>query len=246
MSRKVTLCLPYYMNKGMLAKYLNCIEAMQIGVREGLAVIVVDDGSPDGDATGREIGCPLSIYKIGVDIRWNQDAARNIAAHHAETPWLLLTDIDHLVPVETFAMILETKLRKSTVYRFSRETLEQNGETTRYKPHPNSWLMTKALYTAIGGYDERFAGYYGTDSDFRNRVNKAAYEVKILPEVIIRVPRTVLPDASTTTYQRKAPEDGPNIARINYERSIHIAHCAQRGMPWRPLNRRFPYKQIYP
>jgi glycosyltransferase involved in cell wall biosynthesis len=240
-NRKVTLCLPYYMNKGMLAKYLDSIEAMPLNVREGIAVIVVDDGSPDGDAVGRPIGCPLEIYKIGVDIRWNQDAARNIAAHHADTLWLLLTDIDHMVPVETFEMILREKLKKTTAYRFSRVTLEQPGakpQVTPYKPHPNSWLMRRELFWYMGGYDERFAGYYGTDADFRNRINAVAMDVKMLPEVLIRVPRTVIPDASTTTYQRKAPEDRAGLDAVKRQREVQLN--------WKPQNFRFPYRRIYP
>jgi glycosyltransferase involved in cell wall biosynthesis len=235
---KLTLCLPYYRNAGMLTRTLTELAALPAQIRAALEVIVVDDGSPDGEARGAEIGCPLWIYRVGVDIRWNQDAARNIAAHHAESPWLLLTDIDHLVPRGTFAAILETKLRKETVYRFSRETLEPNGETTPYKPHPNSWLIRKALYWTIGGYDERFAGFYGTDSDFRNRVSESASEIKLLPQVLVRVPRTVIPDASTTTYERKAPQDGPGINRIK---------AARNALPqWRPLVLQCPYRLIYP
>lgn len=238
--RKLTLCLPYYMNAGMLKVQLRLLRELPQGLKDELAVIVVDDGSPNGDAQGEPIGCPLEIFKIGVDIRWNQDAARNIAAHHAESRWLLLTDIDHLVPRETFARIVEKKLSKSVVYRFSRETLEPPGsdpQTTPYKPHPNSWLMTRNTYERIGGYDERFAGFYGTDADFRNRAAACA-EVVLLDELLTRVPRSVIPDASTTTYLRKQPEDAINLPLIKQLR--------ERDPDWRPLRLSFPYRRIYP
>lgn len=239
--RKLTLCLAYYMNRSMLNLQFERLRALPDHLKSDLAVIVVDDGSPDGDAQGEEIGCPVSVFKIGVDIRWNQDAARNIAAHHAETLWLLLTDMDHLVPRETYERILGMKLSKKTVYRFSRETLQPFGETpatTPYKPHPNSWLMTRATYERIGGYDERFAGHYGTDAEFRDRVAKNA-DIAMLDEVLIRVPREVVPDASTTTYQRKgAPEDDGAIKRIKAMREL--------DRHWEPLRLLFPYRQIYP
>ena len=95
---------------------------------------------------GEPIGCPLSIYRIKVDVRWNQDAARNIAAANAKTQWLLLTDMDHIVSVAAWKRVLETKLYKTLVYRFSRTTLEPDLKETKYKPHPNSWLMTRAMY----------------------------------------------------------------------------------------------------
>jgi hypothetical protein len=242
--RKLTLCLPYYMNAGMLRVQLELLRALPADLKADLAVIVVDDGSPNGDAQGEEIGCPLAVFKIGVDVRWNQDAARNIAAHHADTRWLLLTDIDHLVPRDTFARILGRKLSKTTVYRLSRQTLMSRPRpgaalvTTAYKPHPNSWLLTRATYEKIGGYDERFAGHYGTDAEFRDRVAKAA-DIEMLAAVLIRVPREVIPDASTTTYQRKgAPEDAGALQRIKALRAL--------DPDWQPLRLSFPYRQIYP
>lgn len=242
--RPLTLCLPYYMNPGMLRVQFERLRALPGDVRADLAVIVVDDGSPDGEAQGEDIGCPLSVFRIEVDIRWNQDAARNIAAHHAETRWLLLTDMDHLVPSATFARILGRKLSASTVYRFSRETLMSRPlpgaalVTTPYKPHPNSWLLTRELYDRIGGYDERFAGHYGTDAEFRDRAARSA-AIELLTAALIRVPREVIPDASTTTYQRKgAPEDDGAIR--------HIKAVRELDPDWRPLRLQFPYRQIYP
>lgn len=242
--RKLTLCLAYYMNAGMLVLQFERLRALPDELKAELAVIVVDDGSPDGDAQGEQIGCPVSVFKIGVDIRWNQDAARNIAAHHAESRWLLLTDMDHLVPRDTMARIIEKKLSKSTVYRFSRETLEARPApgapmvTTPYKPHPNSWLMTPTIWARVGGYDERFAGHYGTDAEFRDRIAKTT-EIVMLEEVLVRVPREVIPDASTTTYQRKgAPEDFGAMKRIKAQREL--------DPHWRPITLSFPYRRIYP
>jgi glycosyltransferase involved in cell wall biosynthesis len=236
----LTLCLPYYMNAGMLRLQFERIRALPSDLRESLAVIIVDDGSPDGEAQGEEIGCPLTIFRIEVDVRWNQDAARNIAAHHADTRWLLLTDIDHLVPRETFDRIMARKLSKTAVYRFSRVTALGPGPkdpTTPYHPHPNSWLMTRGLYEKIGGYDERFAGHYGTDADFRDRVVRHA-DIVLLEQPLIRVPREVVPDASTTTYQRKgAPEDVGAIPRIKAERAL--------DPNWKPRRLSFPYRRIW-
>jgi glycosyltransferase involved in cell wall biosynthesis len=240
--RTLTICLPYYRNAGQLELQFERIRSMSHDVLSRIAVIVVDDGSPDGDAKGWDIGCPLAIFKIGVDVRWNQDAARNIAAHHAETPWLLLTDIDHLIPQDTVARLVMHKLRKDYVYRFARTTLErtQDGliETTPYKPHPNSWGVTKQMYWRTGGYDERFAGFYGTDADFRDRLRDVCTDFITLPEHLVRVPRETQADASTTHYLRKQPEDKVGIRRVKAERA---------GVKnWKPLALSFPYRRIYP
>jgi hypothetical protein len=239
--RRITLCLPYYLNKSMLERQFRAMEGLPKTLRDQLGMVVVDDGSPSDPAEGRDIGLPLSIYRIDVDIRWNQDAARNIAVHHARTQWLLLTDIDHLVPWETWhALLVTKKLSKEHVYRFSRATLDNDDppRLSPYKPHPNSWLMTKAMYDHIGGMDERFAGHYGTDSEFRDRINsRVKTAVVMLPEVLWRVPRTTIPDASTTTYTRKGdPIDDGAIAKIKLRRAMEIG--------WTPKRLSFPYRQI--
>ena len=88
-------------------------------------------------------------------------------------------------------------------------------------------------------YDERFAGHYGTDAEFRDRAVRAAGEPVMLPVPIYRVPRSTIADASTTTYVRKgAPEDVGAIARIKATRA--------EDPQWKPLQFRNPYRQIYP
>jgi len=103
-----------------------------------------------------------------------------------------------------------------------------------YKKHPNSYLMHRDLWKQTGGYDERFAGYYGTDSDYKHRVLRYA-EIVDLKEPIIRVPREVVPDASTTRYDRKAPED-KSIRRIRNDRN--------ETPGWRPVTLSFPYHRV--
>lgn len=229
--------MAYYRNAGMLKEQFARLRALPKNLIDQICVIVVDDGSPNGEAQGEAIGCPVKVYRIDVDVRWNQDAARNIAVANADTQWLLLTDMDHIVSQAAWDRVLERKLHKMNVYRFSRTTLEPSGKITPYKPHPNSWLMTKSMYELIGGYDERFAGHYGTDAEFRDRVAKTT-AIEMLDECLIRVPRETIPDASTTTYVRKgAPEDSGAIQRIKAERA---------AIPgWTTKRLSFPYRKIF-
>jgi hypothetical protein len=76
-----------------------------------------------------------------------------------------------------------------------------------YKPHPNSWLLTRAMYDRVGGYDERYRGVYGTDGIFAKQLRQNARKIAPLKEVLIRYPREVVPDASTTTLARKSVEN---------------------------------------
>lgn len=231
--REATLIMAYYENKDMLAAQLAFIRRMPKEIRNFIQVIVVDDGSPFNPATWSDSGCPVTIFRIGVDIRWNQDAARNIGAHHAETKWMLLTDMDHMVPADTWQYLQTADLNEYAIYKFARVSAP---DFAPYKQHPNSYFMTKQIWERTGGYDERLAGYYGTDGDFRDRVNQAGPVVN-LKFPLIRVPREHIHDASTTRYARKSPED-KRIREIKAERS--------RLPGWRPINLSFPYSRIYP
>lgn len=238
--RSVAFCLPYYMNQGMLDRQIQCIAALPRGLRDLMEMIVVDDGSPDKPKPAfRSPGCPLRVFRIAKDVKWNQDAARNIAAFEAKSKWLLLTDIDHLVPHNTWQLLSEKKLNKDYVYKFAlRKTLDRDGakpSISEYKPHPNSWIMTRGMYWKIGGYDERFAGNYGTDGDFRDNVLRHS-SIEQLQLPIWRVPRTTIADASTTTLQRKVLEEGQEIRRIKNER--------ETDPDWRPLSLQFEYSLI--
>lgn len=238
----ITLVMAYYINPGMLKRHYDTLKELTPKVREQVHVVVVDDGSPQGVAFPPPFelrDMSIQIYRIDVDIRWNQDAARNIGVAHAETNWVLLTDIDHMVRPRTWKFLTsQAELDTGIVYKFRRVS---EPELQLYKPHPNSWLMTKKVFDEAGGYDERFAGLYGTDGDFRDRVVPLAREVVMLKESIIRVPRQVTPDASTTTYLRKQPEDVVGLRTVRAK----IAQLKEAG-EYKPLNRSFPYHRVYP
>lgn len=235
--RPLTLCLPFYRNPGMLLRHYALLGALPADVKANLALIVVDDGSPEGaSALPPSIGLrfPVSIYRLLVDIRWNQDACRNLAVRQALSDWVLLTDIDHLTPERLLRACMTLKLDCRCAYNFQRVS-EPGMEP--YKSHPNSWFMTRELYDEAGGYDERYAGYYGTDGMFRGRVRKVATRVGVIKEALVRVPRSVTLDASTTTYERKTEADGAGIRRVGQE------ILASGEMT--PYRLTFPWKQVW-
>lgn len=236
---EITLCLPYYENAGMMQVQSATLRALPKDLRRAIHLVVVDDGSPTspaleslGEIGWRGLSSAIGsavVFRMLVDVRWNQDACRNLAAAEAPTQWLLLTDIDHVVPEATWKRLLTKPLGSKAVYKFGRVSAPGMDA---YKPHPNSWLMRKSTYDRAGGYDERFAGWYGTDADFRNRVQNIA-KIEQLKEVLVRIPRDVIPDASTTTYERKTLADGENIQRIKAERKAEKDPSPKRGLfPW--------------
>jgi hypothetical protein len=131
--------------------------------------------------------------------------------------------------VQTWRRIICHPLAGKLVYKFGRLSLP---DLAAYKPHPNSWLLQRSIYYAAGGYDERFAGWYGTDADFRNRIQQVA-RIEQLSIPLVRVPREVIADASTTQYTRKSAEDAEAIQRIKGERKAEPDPSPKRGLfPW--------------
>jgi len=203
--RKITFISAYYENPTMLKMQLENFKSYSRIIKDNLELIFVDDCSPLLAKIDIVTGCYTRLFRSLVDIRWNQDFCRNLAVSQAVTPWLLLTDIDHLIPESVMRhLMLSRQINEEVSYRFGRVTAPEN---THHKPHPNTWFMTKEIYKATGGYDERFAGYYGTDGDFRSRVKRESNIELLEDQRIIRVPREYVADASTVSYGRKEPMD---------------------------------------
>jgi hypothetical protein len=234
-----TLVMAYYENPQMLWYQYMRWGKLRPDIARNLHVVIVDDGSPTKPAAdvlrlyrGGQLGS-LQVWRMGVDVRWNQDACRNVGVREASTRWVLLTDMDHGVPQETWDRLMLGKLNKHTVYRFGRVTAPG---LEPYKLHPNSWALTAKKYWAIGGYDEALAGNYGTDGDFLTRARGTVGEITELPEVLVRYPREVIPDASTTTLERKSLEDKLRVSNIIK---------ARRAKPeWKPAHFTFPCERV--
>lgn len=198
----ISLVFAYYENPSMLALQWKEISQYPAQLKKVVEVIIVDDGSPSNPAAevDRPRGLPShSIFRIDRDIRWNQDAARNIGAHEAVSPWLILTDIDHLVPAASLATCVNMEKDPSVYYSFHRVKFETGEDRD---PHPNSYLMTKALYWRIGGHDEDFKGIYGKDFLFRKRASRFAREIFVEGAPLARVGKMTVADAGSRTITR--------------------------------------------
>lgn len=250
--RGLTLVLPHFMNTGMLDEQARIWASYPEALRKHLHIVVVDDCSPKGQrpsAKGLNVDGlgSLRLFRLLKKKRWNWLACRNLGAKVAATEWLLLTDIDHAVPVSTLERLISGDLQESNAYRFKRVTATKPwpyrlDECTDYKPHNDSWLLTRSMFfdPRIGGYDERLSGCYGTSGEFKDRVMAAVSAHVVLNDVLIRYPREVIADASThpSVYTRK--NDPANDARLR-------ALKAQREtiQNWKPLHGLVPYEEVF-
>lgn len=205
----LSLVYPFYANPTMLSEQYRIWAAYPEELKERLEVVVVDDGTPYPETAAgnveRPAGLPtLRIFRVLKDLPWHQHGARNLGAHVAAGAWLFLSDMDHVLPSESLA-VLVPKLNYEVVYTFRRldaPTLAPTMKNDRPHPHPNTFAMTRRRYWEVGGYDEDCTGY-GTDSFFRSRLFADRQPVHLLDVPIVRYPRQVVPDASTRTLPRK-------------------------------------------
>lgn len=208
----LSLVMPYYANPSILELHLAEWREWSGLAKEMIEIVLVDDGSPVPCAAPNERGVlpRISILRITEDRPWHQHAARNLGAHVAAGPWLLLTDMDHvLTAANADALLMRLhRLDDETAYFLHRieadtgkPTMTQDGATP--KPHPNSFVMTRALYWQAGGYDEDYCGIYGTDGLFKDRLFRIATKGFLKHVALVRYWRDLIPDASTTTLPRK-------------------------------------------
>jgi len=227
-SKQFTLIFPYYENPVFLERQMNWWRAMPTPMWQ--KVIIVDDGSPKYPAVDilkhHASQSWLRLFRIGVDIRWNWLAARNIGAHHSDDGWLLITDMDHVVRQDVVMNLMTGAHDPGVIYRFSRR--EHTGQVIH--PHPNSWFYTRRMFWRIGGYDEACSGYYGTDGEYRRRCAKTA-PIRIMTDQLER--HEYQGDSSTTTYKRKQPEDAAVKQMIR-----------ARPKNWKPKVLSFPYTEV--
>lgn len=246
--RELTLIVPYYRNVGMLRRQLAEWENYPTGIK----IILVDDGSPEHAAptvderASAALRERLRVYRVDVDIPWNRGGARNLGAHVAQTDFLVHIDIDHLLPAACAARLIEFRPVPSTWYRFPRFRRGKADETRRkdairpdvaygpVKPHIDSYLVSRALYWKVGGYDCDYSGCLGGGSPFLQQLEAAA-PVGLLPsDTFLEVfTRDAVADASDFALSRDTSE---------YSRRRKAKEAAGDTKARNPL--RFPWTRL--
>lgn len=225
--KRVTFIYPFYENAQFLQRHLKHWAAFPAELRKHLSAIIVDDGSPTPARFDVVAPFPIRLFRIDIDIKWNWLAARNIGAHHADEGWLLLTDMDHLIPATTASSMIYGRHDPACVYAFSRT--EHTGQIIA--PHSASFLMTREMFWKTGGYDEALSGHYGTDGEFRRRVARVA-PIQVLTDDLVRY--EYVTDSSTSRYPRKLPADADAVRRL----------VEARSKDWTPKVLSFPYGEV--
>ncbi len=261
--KQITLVVPYYKNPSMMARQIAEWENWSDEARAAFQIVIVDDGSPPDEyglsmlicdhAYPAWIGRFLHLYRVDTDIPWNQHGARNLGAHVADTPWLMMIDIDHVVPAGTadaiarnVALFEGMQATRDQWFKFPRirigaadETRAKDGwlgippEATDVPIGPglNIYLCPRDAYWRAGGYNEDFCGTLCGDSQFlRELANDLG------PPVVLDCPlhvhtRHSIPDANTTGLSRD-PEPGRKLVAAAKRAGTVKGHAPYMRFPW--------------
>jgi|KBSSwiStaDraftv2_1062776.scaffolds.fasta_scaffold30686_3 hypothetical protein len=218
----LTLVYSYYDNPLMLSEQYRIWSNYPDELKDKVSVIVVDDASPRWAALDvvRPVLPKLSIYRVKVDMPWHQDGARNLGAYQADEGWLFLSDMDHALPTGSLQKLLE-QTNERVFFTFPR--IDAPHMTPNAKgPGHNIFALTKKMYwDKMGGYDEDMCGQYGSDGAPRRRLLRHATNVVLKTCPVIRYPREVIDDASTTNYERRGPiNDQRRLQTMARKRSL--------------------------
>jgi hypothetical protein len=239
--RRITLIYAYYENPGMLMKQIQEWMQYEPAVLEEMSFIVVDDASPRNPAEQvlavRPHGLDIRLYRVGVNVPWGQDGARNIAMKECTTEWALMTDMDHMLTRLGSQRLVDFVRHRATRGRYYMPARVQTSGA-HYHPHPNSFVFNRADFWKMGGYDEDFVGFYGSDGNFRKCAKGSGLlETPVNDFSLVLHGSNDVADANTRDFTRK---EGTLWAA-----TIPHLNVKRMGPAYRAVNPlRLPYNQV--
>ncbi len=162
---KLTYIIHYYFDQESESTLLNLLDKYSEYSSDLLDVVqfvIIDDGSPlKFDIPNYEMN--IIWLRILDDIPWNQGGARNLGAVYAKSDNILLSDLDHEFPEHTLQKMISMKMLGRKFYKIWKFHPERNEFG---RPHPNTFLISRARFLRLYGYDEEYSGGYGAE-DYR-------------------------------------------------------------------------------
>jgi hypothetical protein len=208
---KLSVIYPYYNNRMMFIHHLGQWERMHPHVSKHIEFIIVDDCSKR---------CPLeddfknfdpehiniSGYRILDDILWNVGGAKNLGAQQAKGEWLLITDMDRMIPEHVLYSCILDLNKPGHYYQFRQM---HDDWTTRRGIHQGTVLVKASDFWDVRGYDEDFSGAYGhEDGHFLKKLGKHGLKRIVENQRIICYDKaTGIRDATSNMEQKGRAEN---------------------------------------
>lgn len=247
---ELTLVMAVYGQPQMLWKQLDTILHYPDEVLDRLNVVIVDDcGVPEVETRFVEnLDCfakSAKLFRVDKDIPWNQMGARNLAMQHSSGHCLLI-DPDMVFDGKMMARMIQAaeKLARRHVIKWG---LRHVSSGKLDMTSPNTWLLHRDDFFAVGGYDEDFAGNKGwSDVQFLD-IMRACYKIEERPDLWAHFHgNDSVPDAMVTSLDRStAANKKKRVKKVEQARKAGgWARWAQTRVSAERL--RFPWTQLFP
>ena len=213
---KLTYITHFYCNQQDISEVINLLreyESMPASVLDYVQFVIVDDCSPL-EYEIPEFDLNLTWLRITTDIPWNQGGSRNLGVTYAASDKILMTDLDHVLPVSTFTYLINAANPGRTFYKLYRRDEQGNLR----KGHSNLFFMSRARFFRFYGYDEEFCGHYGAeDYRFVKLQKYHGSRQRYLPKSVYATERIVDRDKSYHTLDRSLEYNTPVDKRKHEE-----------------------------
>jgi hypothetical protein len=221
MKPELSICFSTYGQPRMLEEWFSMYYLQPKVYRDMVEVIVVDDCGTPPAVVPKDPG--VSLYRITVDKPWNQKGARNLAAHVAAAPALLLIDVDMALEGGMLEKMLAAthQLKPGRVLR---PALKHIADGRIDHTSPNVYLVLRDDFLRIG-YDESYAGHKGWSDVQLLRVMQRAYDLRQRGDINLLFYTADLetPDAQVTKLDRST----------SHNKKLHLKRMGQLAkMKW--------------
>jgi glycosyltransferase involved in cell wall biosynthesis len=186
----ISFILTYYNQPAALEWQLSLFRQWQMIALHNSEIVIVDDGSQDKPAMDvlRDKVLPTGtrVYRVTVDIPWNQCGARNLGASVSVGEWLVYLDIDHgLSANDATAMVVLSERREPPPAKWYKFPRRYKGK--KLAAAQNIFMIKKQTFCNLGKYDEDLTGEYVQDRLFIANAIREIGPPELVPDCVIDV-----------------------------------------------------------
>ena len=186
MNKLITVNLSFYNQSDyILLKHIEYWNSYPKEIKDKFTFFIIDDCSkkPASEIVKEKYDLDLHIYRVEKDLCCNIAGVRNLGATECKTLWLIILDMDTLIPKEMAKSLIDLanqNINSNICFKFNRKVPNNDKHKKHNKPHPAVCLIRKEDYWEVGGCEEDLVGHYGyTDPSFWHRARgKIKAEIK--------------------------------------------------------------------
>ena len=170
--KKITVNLSFYNQDKILKEHVIGWKSWPKEILKYYSFCIIDDCSKNSAINVlRNINLStidLSIYRVKKDLFCNIAGVRNLSAKMCKTEWMMMLDMDTLIPLRLSTSLIELcKNPAGNCFKFKRRVPRNPFHKKNNQYHPAVCLLRVADYWNVGGCDEDLVGNYGqTDPIF--------------------------------------------------------------------------------